>query len=111
MTSPILSATESGQETSKASDDYVQATNGKMQRPPTSTIPLLSIDEEPGRREAVRQGQILVEPTQRTVPSKWRTDLSFDWTGAVFFPNTTIQRRILEVLNGFDPLDDSTIRP
>ena len=104
-TPPILSATELDQETSKAWDEYIQATNLKMQQRAAGTIPFLWIDEAPGRREAVRRGQILVEPTQKDSPAKMAHGLVFDWTGAVFFPNTTIQH-IFEVLNEFDRYDE-----
>jgi hypothetical protein len=104
-TPPIVSATELDQETSKAWNEYIQAANLKMQQRAAGTMPFLWIDEAPGRREAVRQGQILVEPTQKDSPAKMARGLIFDWTGAVFFPNTTIQH-IFEVLNEFDRYDE-----
>lgn len=104
-TSPILAATELDQGTSQAWNEYIQATNLKMQQRAAGTDPFLWIDEAPGRREAVRQGQILVEPTQKDSPARMGHGLVFDWTGAVFFPNTTIHH-IFEVLNQFDRYDE-----
>jgi hypothetical protein len=103
--SPILPARELDQETSKAWNEYIQSANLNMQRRAAGAAPFLWIDEAPGRREAVRGGEVLVEPTQKESPAKLMRGLVFDWTGAAFFPNTTI-RHIFRVLNEFDRYDE-----
>ncbi len=101
--SPILSA-QLDPETSKAWDQYIQSVQSQMQQRATGAAPFLWIDEAPGRRDAVRQGQTLVQPAQKDSPAKVGRGLVFDWTGAVFFPNTTI-RHIFKILNQFDRYD------
>jgi hypothetical protein len=101
LASTVASATQLDQETSKAWDDYIRSVDSQMQLRATGARPFLWIDEAPGRREAVRAGQILAEPTQKDSPEKMKHGLVYDWTGAAFFPNTTI-RRIFQLLNQFD---------
>ena len=102
---PILSAAQLDPETSKAWDQYIQSARSQMLRRATGAAPFLWIDEDPGRRDAVRRGETLVQPAQKDTPAKVGRGLVFDWTGAAFFPNTSI-RHIFKVLNEFDRYDE-----
>lgn len=104
-TTSILPARGLDPETSAAWSEYIQSANANMERRAAGTAPFLWIDEAPGRREAVRRGEVLVEPSQKESPAKMMRGLVFDWTGAAFFPNTTI-RHIFKVLNEFDRYDE-----
>jgi hypothetical protein len=102
---PIRLAAQLDPETSKAWNQYIQSVRSQMQQRATGAAPFLWIDDAPGRREAVRRGETVVEPTQKDSPAKLGRGLVFDWTGAVFFPHTTI-RHIFKVLNEFDRYDE-----
>jgi len=102
---PIVSAAQLDPETSKAWDHYIESVRSQMQRRASGAAPFLWIDEDTGRREAVRRGETLVQPAQKDSPAKVGRGLVFDWTGAVFLPNTTI-RHIFKVLNEFDRYDE-----
>ena len=64
----------------------------------------LWIDEAPGRRERVRQGEILVEPASSDTPEKVPQGLIHNWTGAVFIPNATIGS-VFATLNDYSSYD------
>src|ERR1700680_3456371 len=57
-----LSATDLSQQTLKAWDEYIQGTESRMKQRLAGTTTFLWIDESPGSRERVHQGEILVEP-------------------------------------------------
>src|SRR5579862_3993793 len=102
LTAPsILSATDLTYQTSKAWDKYVQANNSEMQQRIAGNIPFLWIDQAPGRRERVRQGEIVAEPAQKDNPKKVAHGLIHHWIGAVFIPNATINT-VSGVLNDYD---------
>jgi hypothetical protein len=91
IASPILLATNLDQQTLDAWDKYVQATNLQMAQRSAGTSPFLWIDEAPGRRERVRQGEILAEPVRKNGPEKVPHGLIHHWIGSVFIPNATIK--------------------
>jgi len=102
LTAPsILSATDLTYQTSKAWDEYIQAGNSQMQQRIAGNSPFLWIDEAPGRRERVRQGEIVAEPVQKDNPEKVPHGLIHHWIGAVFIPNATINT-VSGVLNDYD---------
>jgi hypothetical protein len=100
----VLSAADLSQQTLQAWDEYIQETNSQMKLRLTGTGTFLWIDEAPGRRERLRQGEILVEPGGKNTPQKVPQGLIHDWLGAVFIPNTTIAA-VLAMLNDYGQYD------
>jgi hypothetical protein len=85
-----LSATDLKQPTLKAWDEYIQGTDSRMKQRLAGDNNFLWLDDAPGRRERVHQGEILVEPVNNDSPQKVPQGLIHDWLGAVFIPNATI---------------------
>jgi hypothetical protein len=104
-TASLANAAELDQQTLRAWDAYVQAATVEMQNRGKGTAPFLWIDQVSGRREAVRRGEVLAEPTHTQSPQELAHGSVYDWTGAIFIPNTTIQQ-IFTVLNQFDRYDE-----
>jgi hypothetical protein len=52
--------------------------------------PFLWIDEESGRSQRVRQGEILISPAQEAGPRKVHDGLIHDWIGAIFIPSARV---------------------
>ena len=50
------------------------------------------LDDQPGRREQVRQGNILVAPVLQQGFEQVPDGLIHDWIGASFIPNTTLEQ-------------------
>jgi hypothetical protein len=86
----ILSASDLNQQTLQAWNEYIEGTKSQMKQRLSGTASFLWIDEDPGRRERLRQGEILVEPASQNIPQKVPQGLIHDWMGAVFIPNVTI---------------------
>jgi hypothetical protein len=99
-----LSAADLNEQTLKAWDEYIQGTNSQMKQRLIGTSAFLWIDEAPGRRERVRQGEILVEPGNKNIPQKVPQGLIHDWLGAVFIPNATIGS-VLATLSDYGQYD------
>ena len=99
-----LSATDLSQQTLKAWDEYIQGTESRMKQRLAGTTTFLWIDESPGSRERVHQGEILVEPANRDSPQKVPQGLIHDWLGAVFIPNATI-KSVFAMLGDYDRYD------
>jgi hypothetical protein len=105
LTLPLICfANDLNSETLKAWDEYIRTVHVRMQDRLAGDGSFLWIDEAPGRREQVRQGEILAEPAMRDCPKKVPQGLIHDWIGAVFIPNTTINA-VLSVLNDYDRYD------
>jgi hypothetical protein len=86
----MLSATELGQQTLNAWNEYIRQADSRMAQRLHGAACFLWIDEDPGRRDRVRHGEIVVEPASNSIPQKVPQGLIHDWLGAVFIPNTTI---------------------
>jgi hypothetical protein len=99
-----LSATDLSQQTLKAWDEYIRGADSRMNQRLAGTTTFLWIDESPGRRERVQQGEILVEPVRKDSPEKVPEGLIHDWLGAVFIPNATINS-VFAMLNDYDRYD------
>jgi hypothetical protein len=99
-----LSATDLSQQTLKAWDDYIQGTESRMNQRLAGTTTFFWIDESPGRRERVHQGEILVEPANKVSPQEVPQGLIHDWLGAVFIPNATI-KSVFAMLSDYDRYD------
>ena len=97
----ICSATDLNQQTVKAWDEYIREVNAGMQLRLTNPGNFLWMDEAAGRRERVRQGEIVVEPATKDIPEKVPQGLIHDWLGAVFIPNTTMDA-VFTTLSNYD---------
>ena len=86
--------------TIKAWNDYIRSADIQMQGRLDGRQPFLWTDESPDQRLRVRRGEVVVAPVvgqgTRSVPN----GLIHDWRGAIFIPNTTIER-LLCVLHYF----------
>jgi hypothetical protein len=95
-----LGAAELQASTIKAWNDYVRSADVQMQARLDGRQPFLWTDESPDLRLRVQRGEVVVAPAvgqgTRSVPN----GLIHDWRGAVFIPNTTIER-LLHVLHDF----------
>jgi hypothetical protein len=101
LSSPlILRAGDLNEQTLKAWNEYIQGINARMKERSAGTSAFLWIDEAPGRRERVRQGEILVEPASKEVPEKVPQGLIHNWLGAVFIPNASIAS-VFAMLNDY----------
>ena len=100
----VLSAADLNQQTLKAWDEYIQGINAQMKKRSVGTSTFLWIDEAPGRRERVRQGEILVEPGNKDTPEKVPQGLIHNWLGAVFIPNANIGS-VFAMLNDYGRYD------
>lgn len=85
-----LPAADLDQQTLNAWNEYIRETNSRLQERVAGTANFLWMDEAPGRRERVRQGEILVEPASKDIPEKVPQGLIHDWIGAAFIPNATL---------------------
>jgi hypothetical protein len=79
-------------ETVEAWDQYVHAACARMHQRPAPGAPFLSIDESPDRLAKIRNGEILVWPTNPPAPRQVPSGLIHDWMGAAFLPHTTLDQ-------------------
>ena len=86
----ISNTSELKRETLNAWDDYLRTTNLRMRRNLGTGDPFLWIEEEPGRNQRVRQGEILTSPAREASPLQVHNGLIHDWIGAIFIPSVTI---------------------
>jgi hypothetical protein len=86
----ISNASELKQETVNAWDDYLRTANLRMHRNLGTGHPFLWIEEESGRSQRVRQGEILISPARDASPQKVHDGLIHDWIGAIFIPSVKI---------------------
>ena len=63
--------------------------------------PFLWVDEDPERAQRVRQEEVLVSPAGRTGAHAVPHGLIHDWCGAIFIPDSTVNRA-LAVLQDYD---------
>jgi hypothetical protein len=93
---PILAGAVSAgtlkSETVEAWDQYIHTSSARMHQRLTPGAPFLWVDESPDRLARVRNGEILVSPTDRPMPRKVPSGLIHDWMGAAFLPNATLQQ-------------------
>ena len=106
LTVPAISnASELKQETVNAWNDYLRMTNLRTQRKLGTGDSFLWTDNEPGQRERVRRGEILVSPAGETSPQKVRNGLIHDWIGAIFIPGVRI-KEVFAVIHDYDRYKD-----
>ncbi len=104
VVSSVASANGLEPQTLKAWNDYIQAVNTQMQQRASGATSFMWLDEAPGRREAVRRGETVVQPAREDGVIKVPHGLIYDWVGAVFMPNATVHG-VFKVLNEFDRYD------
>jgi hypothetical protein len=105
FSSPLmLSAADLNQQTLNAWDEYILGINSQMKDRATGGSSFLWIDEAPGRRDRVRQGEILVEPASKDTPEKVPQGLIHNWLGAIFIPNATLIS-VFAMLNDYGHYD------
>ena len=85
-----LPATGLNQQTLNAWDQYIQGTDLRLRQRLADARNFLWMDETPGRRQRVHDGEILVEPASKDIPAKVPQGLIHDWIGAAFIPNATV---------------------
>jgi len=86
-------------DTVKAWDDYIQATEARLQS--NAGGERLWADQDSGRCERIRRGEILAAPVDGTAPKAVPHGLIHDWVGAVFIPNIEISD-VLAVVQDYD---------
>lgn len=91
----VLRAAELRPETLSAWNQYVQSADAAMQARLIPEQTFLWIDEAPGRRQHLHDGEILVTDVGEHNPKKIPSGLIHHWIGAIFLPNA----RITDVLN------------
>jgi hypothetical protein len=97
----FVSAAELQQETLTAWQRYAEAANVAMQARLQPGHTFLWADEEQGRRERLRSGEILVDSVGNKNPKRVPQGLIHDWVGAVYLPNTRIED-VLAVVRNYD---------
>src|SRR6202049_2929976 len=105
---PAMSqASELKQETLSAWEEYLRTANLRMQRNLRSSgirdagNPFLWIEEQSGRSQRVRQGEILIAPVGEVGPQKVPDALIHDWIGAIFIANVRINE-VFAVVQDFN---------
>ncbi len=93
------------QETLNAWDDYLRTANLRIHRNLGTGDPFLWIEEEPGRSQRVRQGEILISPAREANPRKVHDGLINDWVGAIFIPGARIND-VFAVVHDYDRYKD-----
>lgn len=86
----ISKAAELKEETVKAWNEYVRATNSRMQERLRAGNDFLWIDEAPDRIRQAREGEIVVSPVGPHNPKRVPSGLIHHWMGAAFIPDTTV---------------------
>ena len=86
----ISNASELKQDTLNAWDSYLRTTDLRMNRSLGTGDPFLWIEEESGRSQRVRQGEILISPMGEPSPQKVHDGLIHDWIGAIFISGVGI---------------------
>src|SRR5271165_5700255 len=87
-------------ETEQAWNEYVDSVRTQIERRVSPAGPFLWIDEEPGRREKIKTGQIVVFPALPRDPKDVPSGLIHHWVGATFIPNVAIND-VLPVLRDY----------
>src|SRR5690242_19333361 len=72
-------------------EEYVKATNTRMEERLHQAKSFLWVDESFDRLTQVRNGEISVSPVGLQNPRRVPSGLIHDWIGAVFIPNVSIK--------------------
>jgi hypothetical protein len=87
-------------ETRKAWEEYVAAANAQMHERLSPDHPFLLSDEDPGRANKLRSGEILVSPAGPHIPKRVPSGLIHDWNGEAFIPNATLHD-VLQIVRDY----------
>src|SRR5438034_8910874 len=90
---PALKAAELKPETVAAFDRYIRLKEARL-REQLAAGQFLWANAAPGRKEQLKQGNILTEPSRIKAEINVPDGLIHDWLGAVFIPETTVKRVI-----------------
>jgi hypothetical protein len=105
LTASLLPAAELSPETLEAWQRHVDAADAQMQCRVKPGGTFMWMDEKPGYRLRVTEGEVVVEPTHGHGAIAVRGGLIHDWTGAAFIPNTTLDK-FLGVVDDYDRYQD-----
>jgi hypothetical protein len=101
----VVGAIELQRSTLNAWDDYIQSADKRIQARLDGRRPFLWIDEEAGRRDRLRRGEVIVAPVVGHGTQPVPNGLIHDWIGAVFIPNATLER-LFAVVHDYDRYKD-----
>jgi hypothetical protein len=87
--------------TVNAWQEYVRAAGVRMQARLGGGKPFLWLDEAPNRALRVRRGELIVAPLTEHGTQAVPGGLIYDWIGAIFIPNATIES-LLRVVRDYD---------
>ncbi|MBZ5595136.1 MAG: hypothetical protein LAP39_23065 [Acidobacteriia bacterium] len=88
-----LTAADLKPQTVKAFDEYIRGKEAHL-RNRISGGKFLWADQAPGRKEQLREGKILTDPSGDQPDLKVPDGVIHDWLGAVFIPGVTVDRAI-----------------
>jgi hypothetical protein len=91
---PAFEGTLLNTDAMRAFEQYIGVTETRVEGRVRGRGHFLWIDDERGRRERVRAGEVLVEPFGADQPTEVPGGLVHDWIGAVFIPGTTLDRTL-----------------
>src|SRR5437868_6200043 len=92
MLLPVLASAASLEPaTLRAWEEYIKATNTRMEQRLRPDKSFLWMDEAPDRLARVRKGEVIVSTVGPQNPSKVPSGLIHDWVGTVFIPNVSLK--------------------
>lgn len=86
-------------ETSKAYEGYVRQREAAILKQRIQGGKFLWTDEDAGRRERVRGGEVVIEPGRDRGTVEVRGGMIHDWIGAAFLPKTTLPKLLASIQN------------
>ena len=78
-------------------DHYAQGVEATLQERWSGKKNFLSIDDDPATKQRVLSGELFIKQMNNGQPVEIASGLIHDWLGAIYMPNTSIQR-VLDVL-------------
>jgi len=80
--------------TLRAWEEYIEATNVRMEQRLLPDKSFLWLDEAPDRLARVQKGDLIVSPIGPQNPRRVPSGLIHDWVGAVFIPNVSLKQTL-----------------
>jgi hypothetical protein len=87
--------------TTEAFDSYVKTVEQQLGQRWDGQSPFLSSDSSPKDKKQLLQGHLVIAPGASPNPAEVPDGLIHDWVGAVFIPDTTMEK-VIAVLQDFD---------
>lgn len=87
--------------TSAAFDTYVKSVEQQLAQRWEGEIPFLASDSSPKGEQQLLRGGLVITPATTPNPVEVPEGLIHDWVGAVFIPNTTLEK-VVSTLQDFD---------